>query len=66
MSIFDRKIKATKNIKVWYKIFNNMEDIQNNPNNKNNAYVNCRASDITKLLRTPIDRKNIAKELSKL
>ena len=42
-----------------------MEDIQNNPNNKNNSYVNCRASDITKLLKTPIDRKNIAKELSK-
>ena len=65
MSIFDRKIKATKNIKAWYKYFHYMEDIQNNPNNKNNSYVNCRASDITKLLRTPINRRNIAKELSK-
>lgn len=41
-----------------------MEEGQNIQNNINSSYVNCRASDITKLLRTPIDRKNIAKELS--
>ena len=41
-----------------------MEDIQNNPNNKNNSYVNYRASDITKLFGTTINRKNIAKELN--
>ena len=42
-----------------------MEEGQSFQNDINNIYVNCRASDIAKLLRTPIDRKNIAKELSK-
>lgn len=31
----------------------------------NKVYVQCRASDIIKLLRAPADRKNIAKKLSK-
>ena len=39
----------------------------NNPNvNQNNEYIHCRASDITRILRTPIDRKNLTKELSKV
>ncbi len=42
-----------------------MEDIDDNNINNDNAYVNCRASDIIRLLKTKTDRKNIAKELSK-
>jgi hypothetical protein len=42
-----------------------MEDNQNNEQNINNGFIHCRASDITKLLRTQIDRRNIARELSK-
>ena len=41
-----------------------MEDIDDNNINNDNAYVNCRASDIIRLLKTKTDRKNIAKELS--
>ena len=38
----------------------------NQPNNieGNVEYVNCRASDIVRILKTPADRINIAKELS--
>lgn len=43
----------------------NMENALNVPQNVNNGYIHCRASDITKLLKTPTDRRNIAKELSK-
>ena len=42
-----------------------MENILNPQQNINNGYIHCRASDITKLLKTPTDRRNIAKELSK-
>ena len=42
-----------------------MEDNNNNNINQINEYVNCKASDIVRLLKTKIDRKNIAKELSK-
>lgn len=44
-----------------YKMNNNLN---RNPN-QNPEYIHCRASDITRLLKTPIDRRNIAKELSK-
>ena len=43
--------------------------MQNNNNqnvNQINGYIHCRASDITRILRTPLDRKNLAKELSKV
>ena len=40
-----------------------MEERQGSQNNISNPYVNCRASDIIRLLRTPTDRKNIAKEI---
>ena len=43
--------------------------MQNNNNqnvNQNNGYIHCRASDITRILRTPLDRKNLTKELSKV
>ena len=43
-----------------------MENRENNEEDINNAYIQCRASDITKLLKTPTDRRNIARELSKL
>ncbi len=42
-----------------------MDNIHNNNIEGNNEYVNCRASDIVRLLKTPTDRVNIAKELSK-
>lgn len=47
---------------------NNINKMSNNLNrnqNLNPEYVHCRASGKTKLLKTPIDRRNIAKELSK-
>ena len=43
--------------------------IQNNDNqnlNQNDGFIHCRASDITRILRTPMDQKNLAKELSRL
>ena len=43
-----------------------MENIGNNEQGINNAYIQCRASDITKLPKTQTDRRNIARELSKL
>ena len=42
-----------------------MESNNSNNQNQNQGYIYCRASDITKMLKTPMDRKNIAKELSK-
>ena len=41
--------------------------MENNNNNQgqNNGYEYYRASGIKKLLKTPMDRRNIAKELSK-
>ena len=33
--------------------------------NINNGYIHCQASDIIKILKTPTDRRNIAKEFSK-
>ena len=42
-----------------------MENNSNVNQGQNSDYIYCKASDITKLLKTPIDRKNIAKELSK-
>ena len=42
-----------------------MDNNLNINQNQNPEYVHCRASDITRILKTPIDRKNIAKELSK-
>lgn len=42
-----------------------MESNNSNNKNQNQGYIYCRASDITKMLKTPMDRKNIAKELSK-
>ncbi len=43
--------------------------IQNNKNqnlNQNERYIHCRTSDITRILRTSLDRKNLSKELSKV
>lgn len=42
-----------------------MDNIQNNNIEVGNQCVNCRASDLLRLMRTPSDRVNIAKELSK-
>ena len=42
-----------------------MDNNNNNNQIQNPGYIYCRASDITKMLKTPMDRKNIAKELSK-
>ena len=38
-----------------------MEDNDGNNINQINEYVNCKDSDIVRLLKTKIDRKNIAK-----
>jgi len=42
-----------------------MENAQISNHAQKNEYIYCKANDITKLLKTPIDRRNIAKELSK-
>ncbi len=42
-----------------------MENDNNINQGQNREFIYCRASDITRLLKTPMDRKNIAKELSK-
>jgi hypothetical protein len=42
-----------------------MENQSSHNHEQEPQYVNCRASDIIKLLRTPTDRINICKELSK-
>lgn len=41
-----------------------MNIIQNSDISQNIEYVNCRATDIMKILKTPADRINLAKELS--
>ena len=42
-----------------------MNRVQNSDMNQNIECVNCRVTDIMKLLKTPADRINMAKELSK-
>ena len=42
-----------------------MNNIQNDNIQDGNECVNCRASDLLRLMKTPMDRVNISKELSK-
>ena len=42
-----------------------MDNNQNENIELGNELVNCRASDLLRLMKTPSDRVNIAKELSK-
>ena len=42
-----------------------MDNSQNDNMEQGNECVNCRASDLLRLMKTPTDRANIAKELSK-
>ena len=42
-----------------------MDNSQNDNMELGNECVNCRASDLLRLMKTPTDRVNIAKELSK-
>lgn len=42
-----------------------MEASQGQNDSTSHQYINCKASEITKLLRNPVERKNLAKELSK-
>lgn len=42
-----------------------MDNSQNDNMEQGNECVNCRASDLLRLMKTPTDRVNIAKELSK-
>lgn len=65
-----QKLTKIKLKKIYIGIIYNiniykMDANLNNAQAPNNEYIYCRASDITKLLKTPIDRRNIAKELSK-